>query len=115
VRPLGAPFGSRNDHVDRPAAAAGTDEPVAPIKHRRFGAVAFGELTGVGLDLMLAITAPDDEPDAGRRQRSRASSEGRGRISTACPVAALRRRFIALQRRQGLANGLGSELGEDRA
>jgi hypothetical protein len=30
------------------------------------GAVALGHLGGVGLDLMVAIEAPDDQPNVGR-------------------------------------------------
>jgi hypothetical protein len=37
-----------------------------PIEHGCFGAISESHLGGVGLDLMLAGFAPDDEPDLGR-------------------------------------------------
>jgi hypothetical protein len=43
----------------------GADEPLTPIGHSRFGAVPLGHLGGIGLDLMLAFLAPNDQPDAG--------------------------------------------------
>jgi hypothetical protein len=53
------------DHIDLSAAAAGADEPGAPIEHRRCGAVPFGHLAGVGLDLVLTVLAPNDKPELG--------------------------------------------------
>ena len=47
------------------AAALGADQPLSPIGHRRFGAVPLGHFAGVGLDLVLTVLAPDDQPDAG--------------------------------------------------
>jgi len=44
---------------------AETDQPLAPLEDRRVGAIAGGHLAGVGLDLMLALLAPHDEPDLG--------------------------------------------------
>jgi len=41
-------------------AAAGADEPGAPIEHRRCRAVPLGHFGGVGLDLVLTVLAPDD-------------------------------------------------------
>ena len=61
-----SPLRSGHHHIDLPAAAAGTDQPLAPIEHGRFGAVPGSHLGGVGLDLMLAFLAPDDQPDLGR-------------------------------------------------
>jgi hypothetical protein len=46
------------------AAALGADQPLSPIGHSRFGAVPLGHLGRVGLDLMPAILAPNDQPDA---------------------------------------------------
>jgi hypothetical protein len=43
----------------------------------------FGLFGRIGLDLMLASLAPYDEAKHARRQRFRASSAGRVRISTA--------------------------------
>jgi hypothetical protein len=63
VRQLrGARAGDHQIHL--PAAGAGAYGPGAPIEHRRCGAVPLGHLARVGLDLMLAILAPDDQPDA---------------------------------------------------
>jgi len=60
------PLGSAYHHIDLAAAAAGTDQPLAPIEHGRFGAVPLGHLGRIGLYLMPAILAPNDQPDAGR-------------------------------------------------
>jgi hypothetical protein len=54
-------------------AAFGADQPITPIGHGRFGAVPsshLGEhrrcdlLSGIGLNLMPASLAPNDQPDA---------------------------------------------------
>jgi hypothetical protein len=58
-------LGSAYDHIDLTAAAFGADQPLAPIGHGRFGAVLLGHLGRVGLDLVAAILAPNDQPDAG--------------------------------------------------
>jgi hypothetical protein len=39
-----------------------------PIDDRRLGTVPLGLLSGVGLDLMAAISAPYDQTNAGRRR-----------------------------------------------
>jgi hypothetical protein len=52
------------DHIDLAAAALGADQPLAPIGHSSFGAVLLGHLGRVGLDLVPAILAPHDQPDA---------------------------------------------------
>jgi hypothetical protein len=54
-------------HIDLPAAAFGTDQPLAPIRHGLFAAVPSSHLGGIGLDLMLAFLAPNDQPHAGSR------------------------------------------------
>jgi hypothetical protein len=46
------------------AAALRADQPLSPIGHRRFGAVSLGHFGGIGLDLVPAILAPNDQPDA---------------------------------------------------
>jgi hypothetical protein len=56
---------SAHHHIGLPAAALRTNEPVAPIEHRCFGAVASSHLGRVGLDPMTAILAPYDQPDTG--------------------------------------------------
>jgi hypothetical protein len=45
---------SRSPPIHLPAAAAGTDEPPAPIEHGRFGVVPGSQLGGIGLDLRAA-------------------------------------------------------------
>jgi hypothetical protein len=54
-----------NHHIDLPAAALRTDQPLAPIEHWHFGAIPSSHLGGVGLDLMLAFLAPNDQRDSG--------------------------------------------------
>jgi hypothetical protein len=52
----------------------GADQPLSPIGHRCFGAVPLGHLGRVGLNLMLTILAPNDQPDpcgGGATQRHR--------------------------------------------
>src|ERR1700730_6004083 len=44
-----------NHHIDLPAAAAGTDQPLAPIEHGCFGAVPSGHLGWVRLRLVLRV------------------------------------------------------------
>jgi hypothetical protein len=60
-------LGPRNDHSDAPAAAFGVDQPRMPIRDARLGTVARGHLDRIGLDLMMAIEAPNDQPDVRRR------------------------------------------------
>jgi hypothetical protein len=42
-----------------------SDPLLTPIGHSSFGAVSLGHFAGVGLNLMLAILAPNDQPDLG--------------------------------------------------
>jgi hypothetical protein len=56
---------SSHHHIDLSAAAAGTDQPLAPIEDGRFGAVPSSHRGGIGLDLMLAFLAPHDQPHTG--------------------------------------------------
>jgi hypothetical protein len=88
-------------HIGIVAPAPGTDEPLLPIGNGRLGAISsrhFGwrshlrwlrqELrSGIGLRLIAAFEAPDDEPNTGNR-RPRVSSVGRVRISSsrACGI-----------------------------
>ena len=46
------------------AAAPGAHKPGVPIRDRRPGAVALGHFRGIGLDLVPAIEAPDDQPQS---------------------------------------------------
>jgi len=52
--------------IDPPAAAGAADEPRLPVWDSHFGAVALGHLGCVRLDLMAAIEAPHEKPDARR-------------------------------------------------
>jgi hypothetical protein len=47
------------------AAALGADQPLSPIRHSRFATVPLGHLRGIGLDLVLTVLAPNDEPELG--------------------------------------------------
>jgi hypothetical protein len=83
------------DHIDLTAAAAGADQPLSPIGHLRCRAVPLGHLGGVGLDLMPAIFAPNDQPDAGggsiaeRHRRAYFGFHG-DRSASIAPITALR-------------------------
>ena len=104
-----------HDHIDLTAAAFGADQPLAPIGHGRLGAVPSSHLGGIGLDLMAAIAAPNDETNAGRGRASERS--GRPWLGfQLTPPSGRRssRRLVMLQRRQWLAHRLRSDLGEDR-
>jgi hypothetical protein len=65
IPPALSPPRSGYDHIDLMAAAAGADEPGAPIEHRGYGAVPLGHLGGGGLDLVLTVLAPNDKPELG--------------------------------------------------
>ena len=65
LRSLGPALGPSNHHIDLSAAAFRADQPFAPLGNGHFGAVPRSHLGGIGLNLMLAFLAPDDQPDAG--------------------------------------------------
>ena len=44
--------------TDVAASALPAHQPLGPVRHRRFGAVALGHFGRVGLDLVEAIAAP---------------------------------------------------------
>jgi hypothetical protein len=52
-------------HVNLPATAAGTDQPLPPIEHGGPSPVPSSHFGGIGLDLMLAFLAPNDQSDVG--------------------------------------------------
>lgn len=56
--------GTAYDHVDFPATAHEAHQPLAPLRDRGLGAVSLRLLGGIGLDLMVAFLAPDDEAHA---------------------------------------------------
>jgi len=68
-------LGPCDDHIGLPSAAAGTDEPLAPIEDAGVGAVPSSRLDEIGLDLMLARLAPHDNPDlrSGSERHQRAA------------------------------------------
>jgi hypothetical protein len=45
------PLGPAHHHIDLPAAAAGTDEPLAQSRTLGVGAIPSSHLSGIGLDL----------------------------------------------------------------
>jgi hypothetical protein len=63
AKEFAGPLSPAHHHIGLPAAAFGTDLPLAPIGHGHLGAVSLGHLGGVGLNLMLTILAPNDQPD----------------------------------------------------
>jgi hypothetical protein len=60
------PLRPGHDHIGLPSAAAGTEEPLAPVEDAGVAAVTLRHLCRVGLYLMLARLAPHDKPDLGR-------------------------------------------------
>jgi len=103
-----------HDHIDFPAAAFGTDQPLTPIRDRHFGAVALRLLGRIGLYLLAAIAAPNDETNAGRSRASERS--GRTRLGfQLTPPSGRRssRRLVTLRRRQWVARRLRSDLREN--
>ena len=61
-----AALGPGHHETDLAATALRTYQPLAPIQDRGIRAVPGSHLGRVGLDLMLAGFAPDDQPDLGR-------------------------------------------------
>jgi hypothetical protein len=61
------PLSSGHHEIDPPAPAIAADEPLMPVGDAHLGTVALSHLGGVGLDLVPAIEAPDDQPHMGRR------------------------------------------------
>jgi hypothetical protein len=55
-------------HIDIVAPATGTDQPLAPIENRCLGTVPPRHFGGVGLNLIAAFEAPNDEPNTGSRR-----------------------------------------------
>jgi hypothetical protein len=45
------PSRAAHHHIDLAAAAAGADQPLAPIEHGGIGAIPGSHLGGIGLDL----------------------------------------------------------------
>jgi len=56
----------RSNKLDPPAAALATHQPLVPVGDGHLGTVALGHLSRGGLDLVLAIETPDDQPYARR-------------------------------------------------
>jgi hypothetical protein len=48
---IGMPSRAAHHHIDLAAAAAGADQPLAPIEHGGIGAIPGSHLGGIGLDL----------------------------------------------------------------
>jgi hypothetical protein len=103
-------------HIDPSATALAAHKLCRPIRNRRLSAVSLRHLARVRLDLMLAIPAPHDQSKVSPRRAAECGwRPWFGFQLSASPIPALRRRLVVLQWRRGLANGLGSDLGEDRA
>src|SRR6516164_4496071 len=64
--PFASQTRSGHHHVDLPATAPGTNQPLTPVEHGSVSAIASSHLGGVGLDLMPAFLAPDDQANLGR-------------------------------------------------
>jgi hypothetical protein len=64
--PITGPLCPGKDHINRATVAAGTDQPIAPIKNACCFPVPFSKVRGIWFDLMAAIPAPHNQPHAGR-------------------------------------------------
>ena len=73
-------------HLGLPAAAAGTDQPLAPIEYGRFSVVPRGHLGWLGLDLMAAIAGHQRISDL---RSLGCAVEGRPSVATADPSQTL--------------------------
>jgi hypothetical protein len=65
-REMAGLFSLRRHKITKPRQNWRGFEPVAPIEHGGPGAVPLGHLGLVGLGVMAAFLAPDDEPQVGR-------------------------------------------------
>jgi dienelactone hydrolase len=72
-------LGPAYHHVDLATMAPGADQPFAPIRDRRLGTIPVGHLRRIRLDLMAAISAPDERPDASSRRATERLPENRRR------------------------------------
>jgi hypothetical protein len=103
-----SPLGSAHQHVDLTAATPRAHQPLAPLEEGHLRAVSPGVLSRIGLDLMLAGLAPDDEPRARRRviggvkERRRLSPR---RFSATASVIAISGRGVIVARRSGSGFG----------
>jgi hypothetical protein len=57
-----AALGSAHHHINPPAPAPRANKPGVPIRGGHLRAIALGHRGRVGLDLVAAIEAPDDQP-----------------------------------------------------
>ena len=55
-------------HIDFVTPAPGTDQPTSPLGNGSFGTVPPRHFGGIGLSLISAFEAPDDEPNTGSRR-----------------------------------------------
>jgi hypothetical protein len=60
------PLGSAHHHVDVAAMALRAYQPLAPVRHCRFGTVSLGHFGRIRLDFVAAIFAPNDQLEMGR-------------------------------------------------
>jgi hypothetical protein len=104
ARLISSPLRSRHHHVDLSAAAAGTDQPLAPIEHGRFGAVPSSHLGRVGLNLVPTFFAPDDQPHTGRGSDAEHHRRARVRFHRGCPSQAYEARLSQVNRTSNRVN-----------
>jgi hypothetical protein len=62
------PLCAAHHHINFVAPAMGTDQPLSPFGNGSLGAVSSRHFGGIGLNLMSAFEAPDDEPNTGSRR-----------------------------------------------
>jgi hypothetical protein len=106
-------MGPADHHVDPSTAALAAHEPCGPIRDRHLSAVSLRHLDGIGLDMMLAIPAPDDQSEVSPRGAAESRWRSRGGFQLpASPIPTLRRRLVALQRRRGIVGRPRVELVE---
>src|SRR5580704_8683675 len=87
-----------HDHIGIVAPTTGTNEPLMPIENRRLGTVSSRHFGGIGLNLMSAFEAPDDEPNTGSRRTPECHRWAEfGLHLTASAVSSATRRLITLR------------------
>jgi hypothetical protein len=82
-RPVSS-LGARDHEIDLAATALAADEPLVPVGDGQLGTVARCHRGGVGLDLVPAIAAPDDQPDAGSRGAAQCQRRAGVRLQRLC-------------------------------
>jgi hypothetical protein len=105
------PLGPGHHHIDLPAAAAGADEPLAPVRYCRLGTIPAGLLGRVGFALVTAGFTHDDELHASGGRIALRQSNPRsaicGMTSQPMTTAASEKGTLAqnIQRQPSVASG----------